>query len=104
MEHYYNKKCQEAPVFEKGKKVFLLQRNIKTKQPSNKLDHKKLGLFKISKKIGKLNYKLQLPETMQIYPVFYVLLIEKAPQNAKTTNMEVKDKQEEYEVKQVLGY
>ena len=41
---------------------------------------------------------------MQIHPVFYVLLIKKVPQNAKTTNMEVKDKQEEYEVKQVLGH
>ena len=41
---------------------------------------------------------------MRIHPVFYVSLIEKAPQNAKTTNVEVEDEQEEYEVEQVLGH
>ena len=37
-------------------KVYLLQRNIKTKQLSNKLDYKKLKLFKITEVKGLVNY------------------------------------------------
>jgi hypothetical protein len=40
----------------KGEKVYLLRKNIQTKRPSNKLDYKKLELFKIDKKIGLVNY------------------------------------------------
>jgi hypothetical protein len=36
---YYNRKRQIGPDFEKGEKVYLLYRNIKTKQLSIKLDH-----------------------------------------------------------------
>jgi hypothetical protein len=46
---YYDERRQEAPPFRRGEKVFLLQRNIKTKQPCDKLNHKKLEPFKIEK-------------------------------------------------------
>ena len=59
-----------------GDKVYLLRKNVKTKRPSDKLDHKKLGPFKIDKKIGSVNYKLKLPRTMEIYPVFHMSLLE----------------------------
>src|SRR5271163_3430969 len=49
---YYDKKHSIGPTLKEGDKVYLLQKNIKTKQPSNKLDHKKLGLFIINKKTG----------------------------------------------------
>ena len=48
----------------------------------DKLDHKKLGLFEINEVKGPVNYKLKLPRTMKIHPVFYVLLLEKALANA----------------------
>jgi len=89
IKHYYDLKRQEAPQFKKGEKVFLLRRNIKTKRPSDKLDYKKLGLFKISKKIGQLNYKPQLPNTMRNHLVFHILLLEKANQDAKTSRTKV---------------
>jgi hypothetical protein len=54
----------------------LIQRNIQTKQLNTKLDHKKLGLFKIKKIIGPINYKLVLPKTINIYLVFYISLLE----------------------------
>jgi hypothetical protein len=63
--------------------VFLLQRNIKTKQPCNKLDHKKLKPFKIEKQIEPINFKLKLLKAIQIHPIFHIALLEKAPQNAK---------------------
>jgi hypothetical protein len=40
------------------------------------LDHKKLGLFKIKRIIGLVNYKLVLPKTINIYLVFYISLLE----------------------------
>jgi hypothetical protein len=36
---YYDKKHGSAPDLKRGEKVYLLRRNIKTKQPSQKLDH-----------------------------------------------------------------
>jgi hypothetical protein len=68
---YYNRYCNIEPIFKKKDKVYLIQRNIQTKQPNTKLDHKKLGLFKIKKVIGLVNYKLVLPKTINIYPVFW---------------------------------
>jgi hypothetical protein len=57
-------------------KIYLIQRNIQTKQLSTKLDHKKLGLFKIKKITGLVNYKLVLPRTINIHPVFHISLLE----------------------------
>ena len=44
---YYNKSYLEGPWFKRGDKVYLLQRNIKIIRPSDKLDYKKIRLFKI---------------------------------------------------------
>ena len=43
---------------------------------SYKLDYKKLGLFKIIKVKGLVNFQLVLPKTINIYPVFYISLLE----------------------------
>jgi hypothetical protein len=72
--------------------VYLLRKNIKTKRLSGKLDYKKLGPFKIKRKTGPINYELSLPSIMRIYPVFHILLLEKAPLNAienKTNDAEL---------------
>ena len=42
---YHNKKRDRGPTLKEGDKVYLLRHNIKTKRPSNKLDHTKLGPF-----------------------------------------------------------
>jgi hypothetical protein len=54
----------------------LIQRNIQTKQPNTKLDHKKLGPFKIKKVIRLVNYKLVLPKTINIHLVFHISFLE----------------------------
>jgi hypothetical protein len=56
--------------------VYLLQRNIRLDKPIKKLDIVKLGLFKILRKKGPVNYELELPKRMRIYLVFYILLLE----------------------------
>ena len=44
---YYNKSYLEGPRFKRGDKVYLLQRNIKIIRPLDKLNYKKIKLFKI---------------------------------------------------------
>jgi hypothetical protein len=73
---YTNRKQSREPLLEKGDKVYLLRRNIKTKQPSRKLDFKKLGPFRIEEKISSVNYRLELPKISRLYPVFYISLLE----------------------------
>ena len=56
--------------------IYLLRRNIKIRRPSDKLDHTKLGPFKIKDKKGPVTYKLELPKVMRIYLTFHVSLLE----------------------------
>ena len=47
MVKHVNKKRSKGLDLKKGGMVYLLRKNIKTKWPSDKLDHTKLGPFKI---------------------------------------------------------
>ena len=83
-----------------------MRRNIRTRRPSAKLDHLKLGPFKIEEKTGPLNYRLKLPNSIRrIHATFYILLLEKAPRNAEiATNIEIEEETEnEYEVEEILA-
>ena len=57
-------------------KVMLNRHNIKTKRPTEKLDHKYFGPFVIKRKVGQRAYELELLPRMSIHPVFYVGLSE----------------------------
>src|SRR3989440_11800165 len=78
MKRYYDKGRRDAPTLKRGDKVYLLRCNIRTKCPSNKLDFKKIGPFKILEKRSTVNYKLELPKGMRIHPVFHISLLEPA--------------------------
>ena len=62
----------------KGNKIYLFIKNLKILRLSKKLDYKKIGLFYIEKRISNINYKLNLPESAQIYFIFYISLLELA--------------------------
>ena len=74
-EHADKKRLSIIP-FKEGDKVWLLRRNIKTTRPSEKLDYKRLGPFKVLKVISNVVYKLQLPSTIKIHLIFYISLLE----------------------------
>jgi len=83
MAKFVNKGRSKGLDFKEGGIAYLLRRNIKTKRLSDKLDFKKLGLFKIKKKLELVTYRLILPKDIRIHLVFYVALLEKAPEDAK---------------------
>ena len=85
--------------------MYLIRRNIKTKRLSAKLDHIKLGPFKIEKQIGLVNYRLKLPQSIRkIHPTFYISLLEPAPENTKIDDqVEIaSDTEDEYKVEDIL--
>jgi hypothetical protein len=85
----------------------LIQQNIQIKQPSIKLDHKKLGLFKIKKITGLVNYKLVLLKTINIHPVFYISLLKPilpGASPAPVTEIEPVNPNTEYKIEEILDY
>jgi hypothetical protein len=56
-----------------GKYIYLNSRNIKTNRPSNKLDTKFLGPFKVLEKINSLTFKLKLPKSLRFIMSFTYL-------------------------------
>jgi len=78
MAHYTNRQRVKGPPLKEGDAIYLLKRNIKTKQPSNKLDYKQLGPFKILQKLSDVSYKLDLPGTTKLHNHFHVSLLKPA--------------------------
>jgi hypothetical protein len=106
----YDVKRKDKPPFKVGDMVWLLRRNIKTTRPSAKLDFKRLGPYRISTIVGEsqLAYKLELPTSMRIHPVFHVSLLE--PYRTNTIPGRVQpppppievEGEEEFEVEEIL--
>ena len=105
---YFNRKVLAPPPLTAGDDVWLLRKNIKTTRPSSTLDYKKLGPFKIKKKINNVAYRLDLPASMKIHPVFHVSLLEKVlKNNIPNRNLAeampvIIDGEEYYEVNKIL--
>ena len=75
---YYNKKRNKGIILKKKNKIYLLRKNIKTTKPNSKLNHVKIGPFKILRNIKGVSFKLDLLSIIRIYPVFHVLLLKPA--------------------------
>ncbi len=74
-ERYYNQRHAATPEFQLGDRVWLEATNIRTQQPTRKFAPKRLGPYRIIEKISPQAYKLELPITMNIHPVFHVSLL-----------------------------
>ena len=85
----------------------LSAKNIRTKRPAKKLDHRFLGPFSIEEAVGKQAYRLKLPQTYsRIHPVFHVSLLEpyfqrEGADNAPPEPLPVEG-QDEWEVEEIL--
>ncbi len=82
IKQYYDKHRLEGLCLEREDKVYLISQNLRIKRSSKKLDFKKIGLFKVEKRISDNNYRLSLLATMKlrIY-MFYISLLELAYKN-----------------------
>jgi len=105
---YYDAKHKRVE-FAVGSKVWLSTPNIRTQRPSKKLDWKRAGPFTIIERIGLQAYRLQLPPTIHIHPVFHVSLLEPYKENPFPHRVDippppivVTDNGEEWEVEQIL--
>lgn len=105
---YANDHRQPPPVFKPGDLVWLLRKNIQTTRPCAKLDFKRLGKFRIVEKISSHAYKLDLPPTMKIHPVFHVSLLEPVATNPLPGQTQpppppvIVDEEQEFEVDEIL--
>jgi len=84
--------------------VYISQKNIKTKRPTDKLDHRKIGPYLVDKQVGEVAYKIKLPKHLKIHLMFHILLLEHTKgQQAKPYTPELADRQErkEFEVEQI---
>ena len=102
---YTNKHRSQEPSQKERDKVYLLQKNIKTKQLSSKLDYKMLRLYKIKKKVLNVNYKLELLKGFRVHLIFHVLLLKEAARTTKlsTNKIKLEHKLDVYNVKRVLN-
>ncbi len=109
-EEQANKRRTAARNFKVGDLVWLNCKNIKSLRPCRKLDFKYGGPFKIVELVGNYAYKLDLPKTAKIHPVFHVSLLSPVAadplpgQNSgPSPELNVNDHSQEYEVEKILG-
>jgi transposase InsO family protein len=104
---YYDDKRRTGPEINEGMHVYLRRRtsgqrqfNIKTPKQSTKLDSLQLGPFRVEEKLANDNYRLKLPDSMRIHPIFHISLL------VPTSNQETKEQpiamDETYEVEKIL--
>ena len=104
---YYDAKHKRVE-FNVGDKVWLLSQNIRTQRPSKKLDWKRLGPYPILERIGTQAYRLQLPSSMKIHPVFHVSLLDRYVESDIPTRVQpppqpvIVENEAEFEVEEVL--
>lgn len=105
---FANEKRSAPPKYQVGDKVWLLRRHLTTTRPSAKLDFKRLGKFKILARVGTHAYKLELPPSMKVHPVFHVSLLEPAHSDPLPGQKQpnpppvIIEGEEEYEVEEIL--
>jgi hypothetical protein len=56
----------------------LWRKYVKTTQPSGKLDYKLIGPYTIWEKVSSRAYKLDLPPSIKLHPVFHISQLEPA--------------------------
>lgn len=72
----YNSHSRPSPVYAPNDLVWLSRRYIPSTRPSNKLDYRRIGPFRVSRMIGRNLVRLHLgPGYSRLHPVFNVSLV-----------------------------
>lgn len=101
---YVNTKRIKKLILKEKDNIYFFRRNIKTKQPSDKLNYKKIGLFRILQKLSKISYKLSLSLIIRIHFVFYISLFESVLANARLNqNIILENYKSEYKIKRIIN-
>jgi len=112
MRRYTDPDRKEPPAYQVGDLVMLSGRNIKTRRPSKKLDHKNHGPFQVEKIVSLLAVRLTQPRKWKIHNVFHVSLLEpyrtsehRAPPDPTKILREAEniEQSEEYDVEEVMA-
>ena len=97
-------------MYTPGDYIWLSSRHIKTTHPYWKLNHKRLGRFKVLYRVGSHAYLLKLPATMKIHPVFHISLLEPCNSDPLPGQVQAKnpppiivDKNNKWEIKEILN-
>ena len=103
---YADRLRSEPPEFKKNDKVWL-DSSLVLHKGNKKLKPRKLGPFRIIKKISDVTYKLDLPETMKIHPIVHVSSLEPFYEDNFNRNQKppppiIVNDEEEYEVEEIL--
>ena len=101
---YINKKRKMASQLKKRNKVYLLTKNLKTKQSSKKLNHQKIESFFIKAVKESVNYELELPSDTQIHLIFHIFLLKSADLeiSIQTILNNFEKYEDEYKIEKIL--
>ncbi len=72
---YQNKKRKITLQLKKKYKIYLFTKNLKTRKLNKKLNYVKVKLFLVKKTKKLINYKLDLFKNVEVFLVFYILLL-----------------------------
>ena len=75
-QEYADSKRRPALAFKVGNKVWFNAQNVTTQWPSRKLDHCRLGPYKVINVVSPYTYKLQFPATVQYHLVQHISLLD----------------------------
>ena len=117
MGRYYDKKSKEAPKLKVGDLVMLNSKNLRTRRPSKKLDHKMQGPFEIEKVISPTAMRLKLPPRWRIHNAFHVSLLEPYRTSSKSSRappdpqrvleeadeMDIDVEEGQWEIEEIMG-
>ena len=76
-----DKRRRPAPDFQIGDQVWLSTRNLRLKVPAQKLGQKYMGPFRISGRINEVTFRLDLPHSIRVHPVFHCSLLKPFVEN-----------------------
>jgi hypothetical protein len=76
MAKYYDRSAKPQPLLKVGDLVMVNMKNMKTKRPSKKLDHKRLGPVEVIEAVGRRAFRVKLPPEARNHPVFHVSELE----------------------------